>query len=300
MADFTQYREALSAAAGPVLRRAITEQSADAGDRALSVSDARLSLAAPAAMLLLDDDASLYEALADGLARLPVLAGRDAEGQACGDLPPADRPTLAAHYPFVLHLHLAAFGRRYESLPAAVWGKCEDRVMAALEPARAAEQYGDSPPPASQVHVVLWQLLCIYEQSKLLSREADAEWVDSAVHQIAAAAGPNGELHVQADDETPQAWQVRERCALHALANIALQMRKVQWSKRVQEAAKYMAMRPPIQSAAGEPWALFAFAWSDANRPIDALLQNLDKAPTLLSALLITDAADALAEFADH
>ncbi len=299
MSDFTRYGKALSAAAGPVLRQAIARPSAAAGKQPIDSGTAGLALAAPAALLLLQDDASLYEALAAGLGRLPTLAGRDAEGQGPADALPDNAILHAAHYPFMLHLHLAAFSRRYETLPAAVWGRCEDAVMPALEPVRAAEQYGDSRPPAPQVHVVLWQLLCIYEQSKLLSREADAEWVDSAVHQIAAAAGPNGELHVQAEDETPHAWQMRERCALHALANVALQMRNVQWSKRVQEAAKYMATQPPIPGAAGEPWALFAFAWSGANQPIDAFVQNLHKAPTLLSALLIADAADALAEFTD-
>jgi hypothetical protein len=240
---------------------------------------ATLLEAAPAARLLIGDDSSLFEDLAAGFERLGHAGGSEGAAPLAFD---DDAARLRAlEQGLALHLHLAAFNRHYELMPASIWSACEARLPAAVDAARIIERYSESPPPRDATHLVLWLALCVLEQAVTLQRDVDVEWVDAVVHQTLTA------------DLRP--------AGLHALANLALLRRNRTWARRV-EAIALAASQPGSAAAPGPPWALFAFLWSPqtsahAGRHIEDLAQR-DEAPDLLSAMLLADAAEALRSFA--
>src|SRR5690606_33910522 len=122
------------------------------------------------------------------------------------------------YLPFVLHLHLRAFARRYESMSASVWTACEDILPTCIEQVREAENFADRPPPPSTSALVLWRALCLAEFADVSRRDVDSELADAIVHQAIARRGEGGSLHPQSPEESLDAWTYRELCGLHALA----------------------------------------------------------------------------------
>ncbi len=263
------------------------------------------ALGLPAARLLLEDEPGLhrqlvagFKALADmgrsaaATGRLPVL--RDGAGQ-----------RRAVYHPLVLHLHLVAFEKVYESMSASMWSACEDAIADAVGPARSVEDYADAPPPHDEVDLVLWRSLCLLEQAALLSRDVDVELVDSVVHAALSDAGPAGSLHRYDSDESPDAWTYRELTGLHALANLAVRRRNPAWARRVQEVASYHLENTQPDYTTYEPWAVFAFAWSPQTamfadqqlHDVQTHLASAEGGVTVMPALLLTDAADLLGKF---
>jgi hypothetical protein len=260
-----------------------------------------VALGRPAARLLLADDPTLYDGLAAGFKALASPAALS------DDAPVAD---LAGHrrsvyHLLLLHLHLAAFGRRYEQLRPGQWSICEAALPQAVEPARRCQLYLDRPPPPSQVHLVLWQALCLAEQARLSGRDVDQEVADSVVHHIIAVAVPDGALHARDESESLDAWTFHELAGLHALGLLALGRRRREWARRVEEVATYHLENTQPDNVTSQPWGLFAFCWSPATRSFAD--QQLHDTTTHLSVaghggegvagLLLADAADALAEF---
>ncbi len=301
-----------------------------------------LSLAAPAARLLMRDDRDDYAGLVAALEvfadlgrphlTVGVNVGTLAASTATQStpLPPSSRADLSTrqspgipipgrsllqsavtvlcdeahhtrdvYYPFALHLCLAAFHRRYESLPPKLWSACEQSLLEAVAPLRTVEGCAGKPPPANLTHLMLWHALCLAEQAKLLQRDIDLETVDAAVHTMIAgnSAGP---LHAQESDDSPDAWTWRELTGLHALANLALLRRNNAWAKRVEQIALYHLEHTQPDNTTNQPWAVFAFLWSVKTRSFAE--QQLHDATAhgigLTAGMLLADAANALAEFA--
>ena len=300
MQQFIRYRQILTSAADPVL--AVAAQGTVPPDSIL--------IGSAAAALLLKDDPVLYPKLAAGLKHLGSLALRSQGGHMMPRLTDAAGGHRSAYYPFVVHLHLAAFDNRYEQLPESIGGACEDAIPDSLQPLRAVEDYSDHPPPPHCVDLVLWQALAIVEQAHLLQRDIDSEWVDGVVHQVLSLSNPHGSLlpdppgsKSAIEDQT--AWLDQERCALHALANLALITRNRSWSQRVEHAAVCLS---GVLNKLGEsqrmmpPWALFAFAWPEKTRTMaDQMLvaASGEGAPVsnVLAAMLFADAVAAMASF---
>jgi hypothetical protein len=283
MEKFTRYREILSSLAGPRLRRSAAQPAA---------TDS-IALGAAAAALMLDDDPALHDNLADGFRHLAHR--RD-------DLADAQGRRRPAYRPFVLHLHLAAFASRYETLGVGQWSVCEQSISAALEPAREAENYSAQPPPADRVDATLWQAVAIWEQAIVLKRDVDLEWVDGVVHQILRRPGPDGSLHPRSSGESDEAWWWSDRCGLHALANLALLGRNPAWSGRVEQIAMYHQAHAPPAGIVAQPWALFAYAWSSrtralAEQQIHSVEADAGAGLDVLTTLLLADAACSLARF---
>jgi hypothetical protein len=204
---------------------------------------------------------------------------------------------------FVLHLHLAAFLKRYETLPAGVWSACEELINAAVEPARQVETYADAPPPADQIAPALWKTLCLFETAKLQSRDADIEWADGVVHQIVDRPGKDGSLHpLDEAEESFDLWTYRELTGLHALANLALMRRDAVWARRVQEIAQHHQANTQPDFTTSQPWGVFAFLWS-AGTHLFAEQQMHDAAVEgggrlePLAAMLLADCAASLSAF---
>ncbi len=283
MQKFSEYRRMMSAQAQPVLRAALAQQP----------DDDSVLLGAPAAAQLLEHERAQDARFVESFRALSRL-GKLADPPHLAD-PGGHR--RAIYHPLVLHLHLAAFGKLYEVLEGANWSSCEDAIPGAVEPARACEEYTDAPPPAQVTDVMLWQALCILEQAVLLKRDIDAEWADGVVHQVVNRPGPGDSLHPQTQGESLDAWTFRELCGLHALANLALLMKRPAWGQRVRQVAEYHQQRTQPDHVTTQPWGFFAFACRAETR--DFAEQQLHDAKAqggtdAVTALLLADGAWAI------
>lgn len=283
--DFSVWREALSRAAAPVLR-------------GVKPDAANVTLGTPAAMLLLENDATLHTSLAEGMRTLAMI------GRAAKDVwpmvPDQQGHRRPVYHTLVLHLHLAAFTRRYEALSPGVWSACEDALPDATLPVRAVEQYAAAAPPPEVTDLVLWQSLCLLEQAIASGRDVDVEVVDGVVHGIVSRPGPGGSLHPRDGEESLDAWTYRELCGLHALANLALLRRNRVWAGCVERVAMHHVENTQPDNTTTQPWAWFGFFWSPTTRGFaeqqmhDATTQGVGT----VAAMLLADAADALSQFA--
>ena len=293
---FSRYHRLLTRLAGDGLL---------AASRLPSTSDSVL-IAVPAARLLLADDMAMQSDLVKGfdlLARMGRAAGRKTP-----KMGEPDGHRCSVYHGLVLHLHLAAFNRYYERLPRSDWSMCEDRLPDAVEPVRDIEQYGDVPPPADRVDVVLWQALCLLDQAEALRRDADVELIDSVVHQTIRTAPPDPggatdrPLHRRQDDEALNVWTCRELCGMHALANLALQRRNRPWARRLEQAALYHLEHTQPDYTTTQPWGVFAFLWPDrtetfAEQQIHGATMQGGSCPGPMASLLLADAAHSLLAF---
>ncbi len=269
-------------------------------------ADLAVSLAAPAARLMLEDDPASYIALAEGW-RLLAVAG--AAGTTPGVHDGAGH-VRDVYHPLVLHLHLAALERCYAILPPGLKARIEPALPMALAPYRAMGAFADTPPSPAERPRVLWQALCLAQAGRVLGRAADAQRVRAVVETILAHPGPGGALSPLDPQESLEGWTWRELTGLHALAALALLERWPRWLQRVHEVAAYHVENTQPDHATAQPWALAAFArWPDtsifADQQIEALMLQGGppaaagqprRAGHPLSALLLADAAASLAQ----
>jgi hypothetical protein len=293
--DFIRYRD--------LLRELVrTPLDAASGSGNLAVSTEVVAIAGPAARLLLNDSTDPHGLFTSSIQRLAALKTQPDRHASlrCPPLTDSLNHTRPIYYALALHLQLAAYNKRYESLPMKTWGACQEGFAAALSPARQIEHHADAPPPPAITDLVLWFGLCILEFALAEQRGVDIELVDSIVHQIVHRPGPEGSLHPQIDDAHPawslDAWTYRELCGLHALANLALIRRNSSWASRVEQIARYHLDHTQPDHVTRQPWATFAFIWPPKTRPFadqqlhDAATQGSGKLNPF-AALLLADAA---------
>lgn len=287
--DFSLWRDSLSRVASPVLR---------GGCRAAE-GEATVAVASPAALLLLSDETDLYPSLVEGFRTLAAV-GRAAHGRGVWPmLADAQGHTRGVYHALTLHLFLAAFTKRYETLPVGMWSACEDAMADAILPARVVERYTDVAPPPESTDLVLWQALCVLEQALAAGRDVDVEVVDGVVHQIVSRPGRDGALHPMNGDESLDAWTYRELCGLHALASLSLLRRNRAWAAHVERVAWHHVENTQPDNTTSQPWGWFGFFWSPKTRSFAE--QQLHDATAndagLVAALLLADAANALSTF---
>ncbi len=317
---FQQYSEILSSLARSALAGPGPDHDSTLGlvdrhtqavdDRSVPEPDADVRWGVPVALLLLEDAPERYPALVAGIKRLAQWA--EARGDRSGDTWPkvAD---AAGHCRdvyglLILHLHLVAFALRYESLPAGLWGQCQEALPAATSSVRWIENYATEAPPPGQTAAALWSALCLFEQAKITRRDVDLELVDAVVHQIIAQQGPQGSLHAQADGQgvagSLDVWTYQEMCGLHALANLAVQRPHGGWTKRVEQIALYHLQHTQPDHVTTQPWGVFAFLWSPRTRTLglqqihDASAQGgvmSGQAVDTVAGMLMADAVVAIA-----
>lgn len=286
--EFNRYRAMLSPLISTALRAAMCDTKSD-----------RVTLGIPAARLIIEDDSIFYSDLVKGFQTLSTLGGNDA-------------PMLADSYGhrrdvyhlLVLHLHLVAFAKHFESMSVSQWSACENALPAATQSARHIEVFASQPPDAEHVSATLWRALCLFETASLQSRDTDIEWVDAVVHQIVENPGKDGSLHPIEADESFDLWTYRELSGLHALANLALRLRNQAWAKRVQDIAEYHQAKTQPDYTTSQPWGVFAFLWPTSTRLFaDQQIHDAQTegggSLTPLAAMLLADAANSLATFTD-
>lgn len=292
--DFSEYHRLVLSEAKRVL----------SSDKQVCESPSSVAIGVPAARLLLDDDPSLHSQLSDGMRTLAAMGRAQAAPRLVGAL--GDQ--REEYHLLVLHLYLAAFADRYESMPQQVWSACEDSIERAIQPARAAEAFAAGPPPAACAATTIWQAMCLYEAGKLLQRDVDVEVAESIVHQVLSQPGPDGSFAGRDPEESPDAWTYRELVGIHALANLALFSRNRHWAAHVERIALYHLENTQPDHTTGEPWGLFAFLWSDKVRTFGE--QQLHDAASYavqaggrggiaggVAAMLLADAARCLSMF---
>ena len=281
--QFIRYRAMVSQlAAGGLIEPAHTVDS----HRAVG-----LSIVIPAARLLLSDAPSQQEGLALAMHQL---ASNDLLADPAGHV-------RDIYHPFAVHLCLAAFHRRYETISRSLRGNCEQAIGEMMNPLRWIEQHADAPTALANVPLVLWSALGLAEQATLMSRDIDLEMTDSSVAAIVASPGREGSLHEMTNDDSLDTWTYRELVGLHALSRLALLRGRNDWMNRVKDIAWFHLENTQPDNATNEPWAVAAFLMSDRTRSFAD--QQLHDATTqgggslqLLPALLLADAADFLAE----
>lgn len=293
-ADFSGYRRLVAGMAGPALE-------ALASGVVMGPDSARWGVA-PARVLAGAGEAD-WPAVAEGL-RVLARRGRASAGVAqrgtwSDDTGLRDNAghARAIYHLLVLHLHLAAFGVGYETMPVSAWAACEDAMPDALAPARRVEAWADAPAPPHSTDLALWSALCLLEQSRLLSRDVDAEVADSVVHRIVERRGPENALHPRGEEDSLDAWTYRELCGLHALASLALLRRNRAWAARVEEIALHHHDNTQPDNTTTEPWAIGAFLWSPKTRGFaeqqlhDTTAQSGGGRLGAIPAMLLADAA---------
>jgi len=253
-----------------------------------------------AAWLLIEDAPARYPTLEEGLAWLAAQPDIDW---------PNDPMPGPLGFALVLHLHLAAFSARYETLPQRRWGACEHHALDAVAPVRQVARYSDLPPSQNQVDLVLWQTLCLLDYAHILGRDIDIELVDGIVHHaldaLQMAIDPaNGPADATAETVRPQRLR-----GLHALADLSLQRRNRAWATVAHRVAGQMLADNEPFPPSHRPWAWFAFAWSAHRGPStpaagpSTVPENRGAASSdcfadPLTLMLLADAAHAMGSFA--
>jgi len=277
--DFNQYRQAVSQLADNALS-SVDISGTDTG---------AVTVAVPAARLLLNDDQSLYEPFVSGLdSLLTTRRLADSSGH-----------HREAYHLLAMHLSMTAFSIRYESFPRQLWSICDDWLERATPIVREAETHANVPSDPAEAHLILWRALCLDDHASLSSRDVDIELVDAIVHQIVASPGSDGALTAQDPDESPDAWVYRELVGLHALASLALRRRSRAWADRVEQVALYHLSNTQPDHVTSEPWGVFGFYWSAKTQMFAE--QQLHDVRTygrgVVAGLLLADAANSLNAF---
>ncbi len=296
--DFSPYRRMMSDLAVPVLRRVLGSPRGVRGDGSVLVG-------ASPALLLVADAPDQHAALSDGLRELVELDRTAKMSPDTAGVPVLHDPQGHArefYFPLVLHLHLAAFSKLYETLSVHLWSTCEELMQQAAP--RQIEAWASRPPPAIDTAFVLWQSLCLLDQADLAKRDADAELVDAVVHAIIEQPGPGGSLHPRDEGsagESLDAWTYRELAGLHALTSLALSRRSAVWAERVRQITAYHLENTQPDNTTTEPWGIAGFLWSIHARSFGEQqlhdVQAGQGAMTPVTAMLLADAANALSIF---
>ena len=288
----------MSDLAVPVLRRVLGSSRVRRGDGSVLVG------AAPA-LLLVADAPDQHAALSDGLRELVELnrtAQMSPDTAGVPVLHDLQEHAREFYFPLVLHLHLAAFSKLYETLSVHLWSICEELMQQAAP--RQIEAWASRPPPAIDTAFVLWQSLCLLDQADLAKRDADAELVDAVVHAIIEQPGPGGSLHPRDEGsagESLDAWTYRELAGLHALTSLALARRSAVWAERVRQITAYHLENTQPDNTTTEPWGVAGFLWSVHARSFGEQqlhdVQAGQGAMTPVTAMLLADAANTLSVF---
>lgn len=254
-----------------------------------STQTAALDALMAVARLMLDDEPAAYPTLIKGLDEL-------AKGKPIDGLP--KRPA----YPLLaLHVHLAAFGKRYLMLPDSIWENATEQFEKLAAPLRTIEAYRRTPPPHMSTEIVLWQAWNLLQIGSLRHADSDIELARDVIWQIIDRPVTDKALTEQDPEESLDGWTYRELVAMHALSNAALHDRNEAWADRLEQIAVYHLNVTQPDHCTSEPWGLFGFLWSDQSRMFGIQQIHDVKAYGLVGVgrILLADAARCLGEFAD-
>jgi hypothetical protein len=236
---------------------------------------------------MLEDNPADHQTLIDGLSRL-------AAGEKVAGLP--KRPV----YPLLtLHVHLAAFGKRYLMLPDTIWEVAATQFETLATPLREIAAYRDAPPPHMSTEIVLWQAWNLLQIGSLRHADEDIALGRAVIEQIVVRPVADNPLTEQDPEESLDGWTYRELVGLHALANAALHDRNEDWAKRVEQIAEYHLYNTQPDHCTSEPWGLFGFLWSEQTRMFGMQQIHDCKAYGLVGVgrILLADATRCLDEF---
>jgi len=237
--------------------------------------------------LMIQDNPDSYQTLIDGLANL-------AAGQLITSLP--KRPV----YPLLaLHVHLAAFKKRYLSLPDSIWDHLTLQFNQLASPLRQIETYRNTPPAHMSTEIVLWQASCLLLMGNLRHIDDDIALATAVIQQIVDRSVPDNPLTKQNPEESLDGWTYRELLGIHALTNAALLEQNAPWAQRIEQIARYHLYNTQPDHCTSEPWGLFGFLWSQQTHMF--AIQQIHDAKSYglagVSRVLLADAARCLTEF---
>lgn len=266
-------------------RKIVTDLVQQAQDRGTATTSLNAFLTV--AKLMIDDDPKAHQTLIDGIRDLAT--GKPIDGL-------DKRPV----YPLLaMHVHLAAFGKRYLVLPDTIWETAAADFEKLAAPLREIAQYQDTAPLHMTAEIVLWQAWCLLQIGSLRHVDDDIELARAVINCIVVRDVPDNPLTVQDPEESLDGWTYRELVGLHALANAALHDRNETWADRVEQIAQYHLYNTQPDHCTSEPWGLFGFLWSEQTRMFGMQQIHDCKAYGLVGVgrILLADAVRCLDEF---
>ena len=195
------------------------------------------------------------------------------------------RPVYRA---LMVYSWLRAFSLWYETLPRSEFGRWEEALrpwcdLLESELGQIEFPAGNAPMPAgrgSSATEAAWIALALHVAGKLFIRDAWTDLAADAIGKITRRQQANGPFLLAGASDNPETHWYHELVVLHAVASYAVQTEDRNASAAVAKATVYHLNETQPDHASSQPWALFAFIWNHATRP---LADQLLHAATVLS-----------------
>ena len=218
--------------------------------------------------------------------RLRTLAVIDAAGH----LRPVYRPLL-------VYAWLSAFRIQYEKLPRDEFGRWDEALRAwsdLLESELETIGLAAAATPASQgapAAEAAWTALALHVAGKVFVRDAWTDLAADTFGRLTRGQQANGAFLVSTPSDNPELVWYHELAILHAAASFAVQAEDRTVARSVAASSNFIAAEIQPDHASSEPWALFAFIWNPATRPLaDQILHTATAASSDVSLILLADA----------
>ena len=203
--------------------------------------------------------------------------------------------------PLLVYAWLQTFRLVYETLPRADFGRWEEGVRPwcdLLEAELGEVAWPAGPMPATlgaRAAEAAWTALALHVAGKVYVRDA---WTDLASHtfgQLMRGQQPSGTFLEPSTSDSPEAHWYHELTLLHAAASYAVQAEDRTLATAVARNTQFHLNETQPDHATSQPWAVFAFVWNPATRPLaDQLLHaarvNQPNGADGVSLMLLADA----------
>jgi hypothetical protein len=203
--------------------------------------------------------------------------------------------------PMLVYAFIQAFRTVYELLPRSEFGRWEEaaRAWADLLEAELGDVVWDETftlaARGANVADVAWTALALHAAGKGFVRDAWIDLASDVFGKITRAQQCNGSFLLATAADNPETYWYHELAVLHAAASYAVQSEDRTLAGAVQRGTAFHASETQPDHATTQPFALFAFLWNFATRPVaDQLLHAVQTtratAGADVASLLLADA----------
>lgn len=208
----------------------------------------------------------------------------------------------AAYRGLLVYAWLQTFRLEYETLPRSQFGRWEEALRAwcdHLEAELTGLPVPAGPLPAArgaEATRFAWSALALHVAGKVFVRDAWTDLAGDAFGRLTRAQDPSGAFLTAAASDNPETLWYHELVLLHAAASYAVQAEDRTAGAAIKRATGLHLRETQPDHATSQPWALFAFVWNPAARPLADQMLHAERvrqagagAPGV-SSLLLADA----------